>query len=74
MARDSALTRLWSKVKTLIHKGDQLLPTVKAEITGQRAQVVEEGASDSEFAAYSLIHQTAEVQDAMKEKGQNQEG
>jgi hypothetical protein len=74
VGKGSVLTRFWVKIKTLIHKGDQSLPTVKVEIPGQGSQVVEEGASDSEFAADSLIHQTAEVQDAMKEKGQNQEG
>jgi len=68
------LVRPRSKIKTLIHEGDQSLPTIKVEIASQRSQVVEEGASDSEFAAYSLIHATAEVQDAMKEKSEDQEG
>lgn len=38
------LTGFWSKVEPLVHKGEQLLPTGKVEIAGQRAQVIEEGA------------------------------
>ena len=65
-----ALVGFRGEVKPLIHKGQQLLPTDKVEITRQRAQVVEKGAASSQFAAYGLIHPTTERQDTVEEKGQ----
>ena len=67
-------TRLWCQVESLIHESEQLLPTSEVEVACQRSQVVEEGAPDRQFAAYSLIHLTTEVQNTVEEEGQYQEG
>ena len=74
IGRGGVLAGLRSKIESVIHEGEQLLPTGEVKVAGQRSQVVEKGAAGSQFTAYSLIHQTAEVQDAMEEEGQNQEG
>jgi hypothetical protein len=51
-----------------IHEGEQLLPIGEVEVAGQRAQVVEEGASGRQFAAYGLIDQAAEVQSTVEKE------
>ena len=59
MGREGALASFRGNVESLIHEGKQFLPTGEIEVAGQGSQIVEEGTSGRQFAAYRLIDETA---------------
>ena len=57
------------KLKLRGHKFEEMVPTVEKEVTGQGAQVIEEGTSRAEFLANALVVGGGEGEDGMAEKG-----
>ena len=57
------------KLKLGSHELEEMVPTVENEVTGQGAQVIEEGAFRAKFLANALVVRVGEGEDGVTEKG-----
>ena len=56
------------------HEIQQMFPTLKVHITGQGAQIIEEGFANPELRAQQFVFGIQQVQNGVEEKGQQIEG